>query len=206
MGWLESPGRRHRASREAAETAGFWSRERDSCGVPHCARWGPAPPPPWGKRLERFRTSLQNHSHLHLIFFSPAAQQGLLRSIYGANLGREHPPVGTGRPVGSPPLLLAAPWAQEGPRRRSSTAGPKGGLRRAAEAEQLCPRACTHHILFHLHVTHREHKLESPSRPRLWLIVPIGLGSWCSKKQFCKKCKFGCWTLNTTDIGPSWCI
>lgn len=144
--------------------------------VLHCARWGLAPPPPWGKRLEWFCTSLQNHSHLHLIFFSPAAHQGLLRSIYGASLGREHPPVGTGRPVGSPQLLLAAPWAQEGPRHRSSTAGPRGGLWRAAEAEQLCPRACTHHILFHLHVTHREHKLESPSRPRALADCSLRIG------------------------------
>lgn len=40
--------------------------------------------------------------------------QVLPRSFYSTKLGKEHPPVGTGRAVGDPRLLLDAHWTQEG--------------------------------------------------------------------------------------------
>lgn len=47
-----------------------------------------------------------------LFFSHQLLHEGLLGSIYGTNLGREHPPVGTGVPLGAPHLLLAAQWVQ----------------------------------------------------------------------------------------------
>lgn len=186
--------------------AGFWSRERDSCGVLHCARWGPAPPPPWGKRLEWFCTSLQNHSHLHLIFFSPAGTKGCSEASTEQALAESTLQWALGGQWDPHSCCWLLPGLRRDPGIRAARQDPGEGsgeqLKQSSSVPEPAPiTSCSIYMsptgstsLSHLH----DHGL--------WLTVPLGLGSWCSKKQFCKKCKFGCWTLNTTGIGPSWCI
>lgn len=108
-------------------------------------------------------------------FFPPAAAPRAAPSIYGANLGREHPPVGTGAPVGAPRPPRAADRAQEGPGQPAGC-GARGAVRGwsgAASALSLHPprpapaRCCP----------------AAGSGPAL----PSGSRSRCSKKQFSKK-------------------
>lgn len=132
-------------------------------GVLRCARQGPALPPCWGRGFTC--ASQQNRSNLHTFFFSPAAAPKELGSIHGANLGREHPPVGTGRPVGAPHRCSLGAGHRGDPGVGAAWQGRGARGLGAAGAEQLRPRACTHRILLQSDAAPGERKPDPPPRP-----------------------------------------
>lgn len=98
-------------------------------------------------------------------FFSPAAAPRVLGSIHGANLGREHPPVGTGRPVGAPHHCSLGAGHRRDPGVGAAWQGPGARGLGAAGAEQLRPRACTHRVLLQSDAAPGEREPDPPPRP-----------------------------------------